>query len=115
MTWTYTFFGIQILYATVVIIYLIIAFMERPKYLRELAKVYSASDVFKRMSNVKLGITDKSNEKRKETELEKDNNEKRIIIDINSASEEELSALQGLTIVDAKKAISYRSENSEIK
>lgn len=110
--WVYIDVMTIVIYFVFNIIILILAFFERPKYLRELAKVYSASDVFKRMSNVKLGITDKSNEKRKETDLEKDSNEKRIIIDINSASEEELSALQGLTVVDAKKAISYRSENN---
>ncbi|MBR1530888.1 MAG: helix-hairpin-helix domain-containing protein, partial [Eubacterium sp.] len=34
------------------------------------------------------------------------------LIDLNSATEDEIAALPGLTIVDAKRAISYRDEHN---
>ena len=33
------------------------------------------------------------------------------VIDINSANENEIASLRGLTIIDAKKAIAYRGEH----
>lgn len=114
MAVTYSFVGIVLLYCIFHIIIIILAFNSRPNYLRELSKVYSTSDAFKRLSNIKSSVADKGDTTLNETDINKDN-EEIAKIDINTSTEEELSQLMGITIIDAKKAISYREENNGFK
>ena len=99
--------GLPAILCVLNLIFLIILLTERPKYLKLLAQSENISSVVNRIDSFRknsLEETDKS----KKTGVESNDIKQ---IDINSASEEELSALQGLTIVDAKKAISYREEH----
>lgn len=115
MAVTYSFVGIVLLYCIFHIIIIILAFNSRPNYLRELSKVYSTSDAFKRLSNIKSSVADKGDTTLNETDINKDNEEEIAKIDINTSTEEELSQLMGITIIDAKKAILYREENNGFK
>lgn len=86
------------------LIFLIILLSNRPKYLKLLEQSENKSSITNRINSVTRNIAPKTDDTKK-TETQSDNIKQ---IDINSASEEELSALQGLTIVDAKKAVAYR-------
>lgn len=90
------------------VIFLIVALTDRAKYLRLLEQAENKSSIANRMNSVTKNIVQNTNDNKKE-EIQSKKAEQ---TDINSASEEELSALQGLTIVDAKKAISYRNEHN---
>lgn len=89
------------------VIFLIVALTDKSKYLKLLEQSENKSSIVNRIDSVRKNSLEET-EKSKKTEV-KSNDIKQI--DINSASEEELSTLQGLTIVDAKKAISYRDEH----
>lgn len=86
---------------------LIILLKERPKYLKLLAQSENKSSVTSRINSVKKNSFEET-DKLKRAEI-KSNDVKQI--DINSADEETLSALRGITIIDAKKAIAYREEH----
>lgn len=104
---SYLFTGLQFLWLIIILFFLIAAFIERPKYLRKLAQKGVSSDVIDRISSLnKKSFTNIENE-RKTSEQ----NDQLTAIDINSATEEELTKLKGITIIDAKKAIAYREEH----
>lgn len=87
---------------------LIILITDRPKYLKLLEQSENKSSITNRINSVTKSIVQNTNDNKKE-EVQSNNSKQ---IDINSANEDELSSLQGLTIVDAKKAISYRDEHN---
>lgn len=87
---------------------LIILITDRPKYLKLLEQSENKSSITNRINSVTKNIVQNTNDNKKE-EIQSEKVEQ---IDINSASEDELSTLHGLTIVDAKKAISYRDEHN---
>lgn len=113
MAVTYSFVGIVLLYCIFHIIIILLAFNSRPNYLRELSKVYSTSDAFKRLSNIKSNVVDKGITQLNETNTENINDVKEKInkIDVNTSTEEQLSKLAGVTIIDAKKVVAYREEH----
>lgn len=90
------------------IVFLILSLTERAKYLKLLEQSENKSSITSRINSVTKNMIE-STENIRRTEIQSD-----IIkqFDINSASEDELSSLRGLTIVDAKKAISYRDEHN---
>lgn len=103
-------------------------FLERPKYLRMLEKVENKNDIesmmsagrnnnFRQMNNQNQfnsaanmsnfsNATNITNSSNVTNPANVTNGSKQL--DINSASEEQLAELQGLTIIDAKKAVAYR-------
>lgn len=87
---------------------LIILITDRPKYLKLLEQSENKNSITNRINSVTKNIVQNTNDNKK-VEVQSNNSKQ---IDINSASEDELSSLQGLTIVDAKKAISYRDEHN---
>lgn len=88
------------------LILLIISFSERPKYLKLLQKSENNSSITKRLKSVKENIPENHIIKSKKIKTDD-----KMKTDINSATEEELTKLKGITIIDAKKAIAYREEH----
>lgn len=88
-------------------LFIFVAFIERPKYLKILEQSENRSSVTSRINTVKENVVSKDTAiKTKAPESSTD------LVDINAATEEEITALQGLTIIDAKKAIAYRDEHN---
>lgn len=90
------------------LIFFIMLIVDRPKYLKLLEQSENKNSIANRINSVTKSIVQNTNDNKKE-EVQSNNSKQ---IDINSANEDELSSLQGLTIVDAKKAISYRDEHN---
>lgn len=90
----------------VYIFLIIIVFAERPKYLKLLAQSENKDSITDRIKSVKNNIDENQNIKMAKAQAE--NTTK---TDINSADEDALSALKGITIVDAKKVVAYREEH----
>lgn len=84
------------------VIFLIIALTDRAKYLKLLEQSENKTNITNKINSFTKNVSEKTKTQ--------SNNIKQI--DINSVSEDELSTLQGLTIVDAKKAIAYRDEHN---
>lgn len=82
--------------------------VERPKYLRALAKKTDTSDIAARLRASEPAVPS-GEVSAVQTKSAQPTEEKTV--DINSATEEEIASLQGLTIIDAKKAIAYREEH----
>lgn len=99
--------GALVLLAILDIILWIIILTDRPKYLKMLEQYENRSSITNRINTVKENVV--SNDASIKTKAAESNTD---LLDINAATEEEIAALQGLTIVDAKKAISYREEHS---
>lgn len=89
-------------------IFLIIALTDRAKYLKLLEQSENKSSIANRINTVAKNTNDKTDNVSK-TEVKTAASQQ---IDVNSATEEELSVLQGLTIIDAKKAVAYREEHN---
>lgn len=112
MATIYSFVGLVFLYFIFYIIMIILAFNYRPNYLRNLSKVYSTSDAFKRLSNIKSNVVYKGITTLNEANINNNNiDNKKKIIDVNNCTEWEFSNLVGVTIIDAKKAIAYREKH----
>ncbi len=88
------------------LILIIISFTERPRYLKLLAQSENKDSITDRIKSVKDNID--KNQNVMPANAQADSAAK---TDINSADEDALSALKGITIIDAKKAIAYREEH----
>lgn len=88
------------------LILIIISFTERPRYLKLLAQSENKDSITDRIKSVKDNID--KNQNVMPANAQADSAAK---TDINSADEDVLSALKGITIIDAKKAIAYREEH----
>ena len=100
--------GLPAILCVLNLIFLIILLSERSKYLKLLEQSENKNSIANRINSVAKNIVQNTNDNKK-VEVQSNNSKQ---IDINSASEDELSSLQGLTIVDAKKVISYRDEHN---
>lgn len=89
-------------YANVIIYLVVLCF-----YFVEQNKILKLSNKKRSKNTLQKYLTSKE-----EKSESKDKNSENIQTDINSASEEELLVLQGITIIDAKKAIAYRNQHS---
>ncbi len=103
-------------FAIVYLFLLIIVFNERPKYLRLLSQSENKTDFAERMNNVRQNMTQSSGRNQSQNIVQNNvqnsaQSTSAVKIDINSASEEELASLTGITIIDAKKAVAYREEH----
>lgn len=92
------------------LIAIIMAFSERTNYLRALAQSENKSDISARINTVSKNISASTSQ----TEFNKPEVQTAVRkpIDINSADEEKISSLNGITIIDAKKAVAYRNEHN---
>lgn len=96
--------GALVLLLVLNIILLVIVLTDRPKYLKLLEQSENRSGVVNRMDSVRKNAFEETDNPKKSVDIKQ--------IDINSATEDELSSLQGLTIIDAKKIIAYRDEHN---
>lgn len=86
---------------------IILAFTERPRYLKLLKQEENKNIVTDRIRSTTKNITETAYDKN--TGVQSDVAKQ---TDINSADEDAIASLPGLTIIDAKKAISYRNEHN---
>lgn len=95
-------------------IFFVIVLTERPKYLKLLAQSSNRRIVQDKINESELKASDSNaganNIAHNEPSLAQTATAETV--DINTADEDTLSALQGLTIIDAKKAIAYREEHN---
>lgn len=90
------------------LIAIILAFSERPNYLKALEQSENKSSAERRISSITKNMIEQQPATIKETVQPVAAEQ----IDINSADEEKISSLPGLTIIDAKKAVTYRNEHN---
>lgn len=90
------------------LIAIILAFSERPNYLKALERSENKSSAERRISSITKNMIEQQPATIKETVQPVAAEQ----IDINSADEEKISSLPGLTIIDAKKAVTYRNEHN---
>lgn len=101
--------ALPIAFILICIILIIISFTERPRYLKLLAQSENKNSITDRIKSVKDNKDNiDKNQNVKPANAQADSAAK---TDINSADEDALSALKGITIIDAKKAIAYREEH----
>ena len=86
------------------------AFIERSNYLKILKQRENSDTITQRMQFVNQNVAPPTSKPISRPIPQTTTN-----IDINNASEEEIASLQGLTILDAKKAITYREEHNGFK
>lgn len=86
---------------------IILAFTERPRYLKLLKQEENKNNITDRIRSVTKNIIEPTDNKEQNAQSDAVKQ-----IDINSADEEAIASLPGLTIIDAKKAISYRNEHN---
>lgn len=87
--------GISVTLCLIWLIAIILAFSERARYLTALEQIENKNSITNRINSVSTNISAPTNSvvtKRQDYALKP--------IDINSVDEEEISALQGLTIID---------------
>lgn len=107
-------------------IMLIVAYTERVKYLRRLAQTDNTIAAAKRIQEMR-SAQDTLYHNAAPTDAVSSsygqNTQKTVQgvpqslapLDINTATEEQIAALPGLTVIDAKKALSYREKNGEFQ
>lgn len=105
-TWRGVLIAFRIAFFIIYLFLIIISFTERPRYLKLLAQSENKDNITERIKSVKDNID--KNQSVKPAKAQADSAAK---TDINSADEDALSALRGITIIDAKKAIAYREEH----
>ena len=107
-------------------IMLIVAYTERVKYLRRLAQTDNTIAAAKRiqeMRNAQDTLYHNAAPTDAVSSSYGQNTQKTVQgvpqslapLDINTATEEQIAALPGLTVIDAKKALSYREKNGEFQ
>lgn len=90
------------------VVFLILSLTDRTKYLKLLEQSENKNSITNRINSVTKNMSE-STDDIKRTEIQYNTIKQ---IDINTANEDELSSLQGMTIVDAKKAVAYRDEHN---
>lgn len=108
-TWRGVLIAFRIAFFIIYLFLIIISFTERPRYLKLLAQSENKNSITDRIKSVKDNKDNiDKNQNVKPANAQADSAAK---TDINSADEDALSALKGITIIDAKKAIAYREEH----
>ena len=107
-------------------IMLIVAFTERATYLRRLSQIdntVAATERIQEMRNAQNTLYHNAASTDAVSSSYGQNTQKTVQgvpqslapLDINTATEEQIAALPGLTVIDAKKALSYREKNGEFQ
>lgn len=107
--WGGILIALCIAFFIIYLLLIIISFTERPRYLKLLAQNENKNSITTRIKSVKdnrNNIDENQNTKPKNAPTNST-----AKTDINSADEDALSTLKGITIIDAKKAIAYREEH----
>lgn len=87
-------------------IVIVLAFSERPKYLKLLADSENHSQIRETLTRERS-----RNIETKNIPVSSVNPVSETLVDINSADEETLTSLKGINLIDAKKIIEYRENN----
>lgn len=98
--------ALPVAFIIIYIILIVVTFTERPRYLKLLAQSENKNSITDRIKSLKDNINENQNVKQANAKADS-----AAKTDINSADEEALSALKGITIIDAKKAVAYREEH----
>lgn len=99
-------------FAVLNIILIMLVFMERPRFLYALEQEKNKTAFSERMNTVRQNMP-ASQSINPVPETPKTSTV--AAIDINACSEEELEQIPGITVIDAKKAITYRNANNGFK
>lgn len=103
-------FGLPIFFITINFVALVMILSENSKYKKMLVQAENREIIRQRMIETPMPKPANVTEN-KPAPVRKDNPAESTVIDLNSASEEQIASLRGLTIIDAKKAVAYRNEH----
>ena len=111
--------GVMLAYVIMNLFFFFYIISQRANYLRELAKYTNKKSIINKLENTNLNSVQIKKENEVTANVSEVSNvyENKAVenLDINKATEEEISNLPGLTIIDAKRAITYREQNSGFK